>query len=84
MTTWGRLYWTTWSLIVLITFLGPEIYALATTGAPNTLSQFVWTKLNITSNERMSSWSALDFLIFCEWMTLWIWLTWHFFFRRFI
>jgi hypothetical protein len=83
-TTWGNVYWPLFLGLSLCAFLAPEIYALVSSGAPNTLSQWVWIRLNVTSNERLTQWSALDFLVFCQWMVLWIWLTYHFFFHRFV
>jgi hypothetical protein len=82
--TWGRIYWATWIIVVLATFLGPEIYALmGGRMVDNTLSNWVWEHLHIQRNETMSKWTATDFLLFCEWLSVVIWLTFHFFFRRF-
>lgn len=81
--TWGRIYWPIFLVTMLVAFLVAEIYALVTGGAANTLSNWVWVKLNVTSHEKISQWSALDYLMFGEWLTLVSWLTWHFFFRDF-
>lgn len=83
MTTWGHWYWPVWLCVMLSAFLAPEIYALVSSGAPNTLSQWVWVRLNVQSNEKVNQWSALDFLMFGEWCVLVLWLTFHFFFHRF-
>jgi hypothetical protein len=83
MTTWGNVYWPVFLVTGVALFLAPEIYALVSTGGANTLSQWVWNRLQITSGKRFSQWSALDFLVFCEWCVLCIWLTYHFFFHRF-
>lgn len=83
-TSWGNVYWPVYLAVSLAAFLAAEIYALVSGGAPNTLSQWIWSRLNITSNEKLVSWSALDYLIFCQWMSVWSWLTYHFFFHRFV
>jgi hypothetical protein len=83
METWGATYWPIFLGVVFCAFLGPEIYALATGGAPNTLSEWVWLRLNVQSNEKMNQWSALDFLMFGQWCVVVAWLTFHFFFHRF-
>jgi hypothetical protein len=82
--TWGKTYWPIFLTIAFLAFIIPEILALVKIGpVDNTLSNWVWSELKITSNEKMNKWSALDFLIFGQWMTLMTWLTWHFFFRKF-
>lgn len=83
METWGAVYWPIFLISTTCAFLTAEIYALVTTGGPNTLSEWVWLRLNVTSHEKMSQWSALDFLAFGQWCTLVSWLTWHFFFHDF-
>lgn len=81
--TWGRQYWAAWLIIVLVTFLAPEITALITGHPENTLSNYVWVKLHIVRGEKVRQWTAGDFLTFCAWMSMWAWLTWHFFFGLF-
>lgn len=76
--TWGTWYWPAWLLIVLAAFLGPEIYALVSGNAANTLSAWVWRTLKITAGESVSQWSALDFLTFGVWLVLIVWLSFHF------
>lgn len=77
---WGRLYWPIWLGVVTLTFLGPEIYALIT-NVDNTLSDWVWRSLNVSRGQQ--DWTAAHFLVFGVWLVLVIWLTFHFFFRRF-
>jgi hypothetical protein len=84
--SWGKLYWPSFLTVAFALFIIPECMALMGmngTGVDNTLSNWIWTKLRIHSNEQMNQWSALDFLLFCQWLTLIVWLTWHFFFRKF-
>jgi hypothetical protein len=83
MTTWGNTYWPVFVVAALCAFLAPEIYALVSSGAPNTLSQWVWKSLNIKPGEKVGQWSALDFLMFGNWLVVNVWLTFHFFFHRF-
>lgn len=77
---WGNKLWPIWLIVMTGTFLGPEVYAL-TTNANNTLSDWVWRQLNVSRAQQ--DWTAAHFLVFGVWLTLVIWLTFHFFFRRF-
>lgn len=81
--SWGERYWPVWLTVMLLSFLGPEVYALATGQPSNTLSAWVWRALAIHRDETVGQWSALDFLMFGLWVTLVAWLTFHFFFGRF-
>lgn len=80
--SWGDWYWPSWIIFNLASLGTPEIYALVTDWK-NTLSNWVWTQLNITKNESISQWSAVDFLLFGVWMVAVTWLTFHFFLRKF-
>ncbi len=80
--TWGVTYWPIWLFAALVTFLGPEVYALAT-NKQNTLSWWVWERLRIVANESPAQWTALDVLTFGAWLVLVFWLTFHFWFRKF-
>lgn len=79
----AALYWPIWLAATIVSFLVYEIYALATGHPENTLSDWVWRVLKIGKNASFANWTAADFLTFGVWMTLFIWLTFHFFFRRF-
>lgn len=81
--TWGKTYWPIWLLILVVSFLGPEIYALASGNASNTLSAWVWRALQVSNRESLLMWSATDFLVFGAWAVLVVWLTGHFFFGLF-
>jgi hypothetical protein len=76
--TWGKFYWPTALISVLVVLLAPEGIALAT-GYQNTLSYWVWTQLHATMREPMSQWTATHFLTFGGWLVLVVWLTWHLF-----
>ena len=76
-------YWPVWLVLFLGTFGVREGLALASGRPGDTLSDWVWRVLRITSNETPSHWSAVDYLVFGAWVTVFTWLTWHFFFRRF-
>lgn len=78
--TWGRIYWPIWLVFTTLTFLGPEVSAL-TSNVDNTLSEWVWGALHVTKDHQ--EWTAAHFLVFGNWLVLVIWLTYHFFFRRF-
>jgi len=79
---WGNWYWPAWLVIFTGTLLGPEIYALSAR-PQNTLSEWVWKQLQV-SKEQQLPWTAAHFLVFGVWLVLVVWLTWHFFFRRFV
>ena len=81
--SWAVWYWPIWLLTAIAVFLGPEIYALVSGHPENTLSWWVWDKLQISGHTSFADWTAGDFLTFGVWLTLVIWLTFHFFFRRF-
>jgi hypothetical protein len=82
--TWGKHYWPIYLLVALAVFLGPEIYALVTNWR-NTLSNWVWTELHVSS-QNFDIWkqSAPWYLILGLWLVLISWLTFHFFFRKFV
>jgi hypothetical protein len=83
MQTWGSRYWPVWLAVVLISFLGPEIYALVT-NVSNTLSDWVWGELKIVPRESIGQWSAVDLLVCCAYVAVFcVWLPWHFFGRDF-
>lgn len=83
MKLWGAVYWPVWLGIAIASFLGPEIYALVSGHPENTLSDWVWRSLKIAKNQSFLTWTAADFLVFGCWIVLAVWLTAHFFFRRF-
>jgi hypothetical protein len=76
-------YWVVWLSVFAGTFLLREVWALASGRSQDTLSDWVWNLLRITSNEPVSGWNSTDFLVFGAWLTVVIWLTYHFFFRVF-
>lgn len=79
--TWGRWYWPAFLVLFASALLVPEFYALFS-NARNTLSDYVWTGLDV-SVEQQRPWTAAHYLVFGAWLTLVSWLTFHFFFRRF-
>jgi hypothetical protein len=78
---WGDVYWPIWLGVMTITMGVPEVYALIT-NTRNTLSDWVWDQLNVTTEQQLP-WTAAHYLVFGAWITVVSWLTWHFFFRRF-
>lgn len=79
--TWGNWYWPLWFWLFLLGLLGPEIYALFT-NVYNTQSYWVWRELDVTI-DKTTPWTAAHFLVFGAWIVLMVWLTAHYFFRRF-
>lgn len=81
MPTWGPRYWPVVLIAGLVLILGPESFAVFTNWR-NTLSEWVWTELKVQRDENPWNWSATQFLVFCVWLVTVLWLTFHFFFRR--
>lgn len=80
---YATIYWPVWLITSIMAFLAVEIYALASGHPENTLSDWVWRTLKIGINEKISNWTAADYLTFGVWIVLFTWLTFHFFFRKF-
>ncbi len=80
--TWGTYYWPCWFAITVMSLLIPEIYALIS-NVNNTQSYWVWKQLEI-SPLKTAPWTAVHYLAFGLWLTLMSWLTFHFFFRKFV
>ena len=81
ISTWGRFFWPWYLAVMSLLLLGPEIYAL-NTNPRNTLSDWVWTELAVSTDQQLP-WTAAHYLVFWVWVVVFSWLTWHFFFRRF-
>lgn len=73
---WHR-YWLIWFLVMFLTFLGPEIYALATNWR-RTLSAWVWSFEREHPGEPISQWTALHFLFIGVFAVVVVWLIFHF------
>lgn len=81
--SWGNYYWPIWVVFMLVTLLGPELYALFTNVA-NTQSYWVWKTLGIDTGDTPSPWTTWTwshFLAFGFTVVLATWLIGHFFFR---
>jgi len=76
-------YWSLWLGTLAGGLLLREVWALASGRSKDTLSYGVWFNLHITSHERVSQWTAADFLTFGVWIVLVSWLTFHFWLHRF-
>lgn len=82
MITWGLVYWPTWLTLIGTTFLPMEIYALLTNPS-NTLSDYAWHELNISSPFRFTATGLAWWISFIVWVlfaviiTLHIWFTAH-------
>jgi hypothetical protein len=82
LSRWWEWYWPTWLIVTLVTLMGPEIAALVSQHPDDTLSEWVWRQLQVTTGQQLP-WTAAHYLVFGSWLTVVSWLTWHFFFRRF-
>lgn len=82
MSKWWEWYWPVWLGVVIVTLMVPESVALMSKQADDTLSEWVWRQLKVTTDQQLP-WTAAHYLVFGGWVTLMTWLTWHFFFRRF-
>jgi len=76
-------FWPLWLGLFTVTFLIRESTALGTGRPQDTLSDWVWRVLHVSVNQPIQDWDALHFLVFGEWLVLFGWLTYHFFFHRF-
>lgn len=78
-------YWPIWfGGLVLGLFGLREFWALGTGRPQDTFSYWVWRNLKITAGETVSQWTALDFLTFGVYVTVFVWLAFHFFLRKFV
>lgn len=75
--TWGRWYWPIWFTVMLVSFLGPEVYALITNWR-NTLSAAVWRMEHFRSGQPLDQWSAGHFLFIGVLLLIDVWLLGHF------
>jgi hypothetical protein len=78
--TWGQWYWPLCLSLIIAMVLGPEIYALIT-NVYNTLSWWVWQQLEV-SPLPTTPWTAAHLIVLGLWLTGNIWLTGHFFWRK--
>lgn len=84
ISAFAETYWLIWLAIVLVSFLGYEIFSLATGHPENTLSNWVWMHLRIHAGESVLQWSAADILTFGAYLSVFVlWLPWHFWLRKF-
>lgn len=74
--TWGARYWPIFLIVMLVAFLGPEVYALCTNWQ-NTLSNWIWTQLRVRAGQPIDQWSALHFLVGGCLVVLFGWLIGH-------
>lgn len=79
----AAVWWPTWLIAAVGLFLFREIWALVSGRPGDTLSWWVWRNLGIMVGERPENWTAGAFLSFGLWIVLVVWLTFHFWFRRF-
>jgi hypothetical protein len=79
----AAVYWPSWMALTFSLFLLREAWAISSRHPQDTLSDFVWRVLKITSNEPVLKWNATDYLVCGAWITVVTWLTFHFFLRKF-
>lgn len=70
-------YWLIWFGVVFLTFIAPEVYALATDWR-RTLSAAVWHLESFTPHQVISQWSAVHLLFVGAFGVLAFWLFFHF------
>lgn len=76
-------YWLLWFYGFLFLFAVREFWALGSGRSQDTFSYWVWNHLKIIPGETVNNWSAEDFLVFGVYCTVFTWLAFHFFLRRF-
>jgi hypothetical protein len=75
--TWGHVYWSVWAIGSFVTFIAPEVYALATNWR-NTLSSSVWDFERFRTGQPIYQWSAGHFLFVLLLLVIDVWLLGHF------
>ena len=75
--TWGAWYWPAFLAAFALLLLVPEVYALIT-NAGNTLSDWVWRALHVSTPSPIWDWDAARLLSFGVWCVLVFWLSEHF------
>jgi hypothetical protein len=77
-------YWALWFWGLLATFLVRESWAIKSKRIEDTFSFWVWEHLKIHSGEGIGQWTAVDFLTFGLYVVLFSWLTFHFWWHKFV
>jgi hypothetical protein len=75
--TWGHRYWLAWAVVVFLTFIAPEVYALVTNWH-NTLSASVWDMERFMPGQTVAKWTAWHLLFTGMLLVLFVWLLGHF------
>lgn len=73
---WG-LYWLIWFAVACATFLGPEIYALATNWR-NTLSNAIWHAEKLVPGQGIGQWTFAHLMFIGVLGLVFVWLLGHF------
>lgn len=76
MDSWAA-YWTAWFAVMLLTFGGPEAYALISGHPENTLSAKIWDLEDMLPGESPLAWSAIHALLGFGLIALVVWLIGH-------
>lgn len=72
-------YWLWWFIILLVSFLIPEIYSLATHHVQGTLSDTIWRLEGEGVGKPFKlQWNAFHFLFIGELVLVDVWLIFHF------
>ena len=78
--TWGLTYWPIGMVIVFLTFMPAEIYALLT-NAQNTLSDYCWHELDVTKALEISGHGVAWWLSLVMWGFFVVAITLHIWYR---
>lgn len=80
MSVWlANRYWLTWFLVVLVSFLVPEIYSLVSHHPEGTLSDTIWRLEGEKPGQPfVLKWNAFHLLFMGELLLVDIWLFFHF------
>lgn len=76
-------FWAIWLFGFLGIFAVREFWAIGSGRPQDTFSWWVWNHLHITAGEGIGSWTFADFAWFCVYCSLFTWLLFHFFWRKF-
>lgn len=76
-------YWLAWFILTFLFFIVPEVVSLVSGHPENTLSASIWRLEDYDPATGLRTWNAFHLLFAGELLTLFVWLFFHFIFRKF-
>lgn len=79
MSNWlANRYWLIWFVVMLTTFLVPELYSIVTKRFGGTLSDTIWRMEDLVPNQSIWKWTAGHYLFTFGFILIVVWLIAHF------